>query len=57
MNPRFFDDDIPPDASRTFGPTPHRRDFTALKTIVAIALIALGCALLITAGSPPTAGL
>lgn len=52
MNSNFFDDDIPPDASRTFRPTPRRRDFSALKLTLAIALVAFGCALLITAGSP-----
>lgn len=55
MNPHFFDDDIPPDASRTFRPAPRRRDYSALKLLAAIALVAIGCALLITAGSPPYA--
>ena len=53
MNPHFFDDDLPPDASRTFRPAPRRRDWSALKLIVAIVLIAFGCALLMTANSPP----
>ena len=51
MNSNFNDDDLPPDASRTFRPAPRRRDYSALKLVIAIVLIAAGCALLITAGT------
>lgn len=53
MNHDFFDDDVPPDASRTFRPASRAPDYSALKLLVAIVLIALGCALLISAASPP----
>jgi hypothetical protein len=41
-------------------PTPataRRRDFSALRLVLAITLVAAGCALLITAGCPPAVGL
>jgi hypothetical protein len=57
MNSHFFDDDLPPDASRTFRPVARRRDYSTLRLIAAIVLVAIGCALLITAGNPSTVGL
>jgi hypothetical protein len=57
MNSHFFDDDLPPDASRTFRPVTRRRDYSTLRLIAAIVLVAIGCALLITAGNPSTVGL
>lgn len=45
--------DVAPDASRTFRPMPRHRDYAALRMVLALVLIAFGCALLITAGCPP----
>lgn len=42
------------DATRTFGPPrKRRRDWTAVRAVVAIVLVAAGCALVMTAGQPP----
>jgi hypothetical protein len=44
--------------SRSPKPAPARRsDYSALKLVAVIVLIAAGCALLITAGCPPAVGL
>jgi hypothetical protein len=52
-----LDLDIAPDAYRCIG-SPRRRgrqrDYSALRLILAIVLVAFGCALLITSGCPPT---
>lgn len=48
-----LDNSVPLDPSRTFGRPPKpRRDWTALWTVVAVVLVAFGCALVITAGQP-----
>jgi hypothetical protein len=45
-----LDNTIGLDPIRTFSPPRKRRDWTALWTVVAVVLVAMGCALVITAG-------